>query len=204
MWEDKLLLFKATQFVVFVMTTLGNQCMLLLSSLFSDKETEARRGQILGNLFRPLLWCLGIHFASFAIVLISSAPSLQPSSYGSAGAELLRGLLSCNIAGCNISPSLPFSHSKAEMHTSQEAFGWSLMISADLFLTIPLQVKSDFFFFISLPCQGSISDRSGEGHQASSGKCFYASHFWLAVFPRIPASRQLKSCFSLALSGSHT
>lgn len=176
MWEDKLLLFKATQFVVFVTTTLGNQCMLLLSSLFSDKETEARRGQILGNLFRPLLWCLGIHFASFAIVLISSAPSLQPSSYGSAGAELLRGLLSCNIAGCNISPSLPFSHSKAEMHTSQEAFGWSLMISAGLFLTIPLQVKSDFFF--SFPCRVREVSVTGQGRVT---KLLLASVFMLPI-----------------------
>lgn len=86
-------MFKATQFVVFVTTTLGNQCMLLLSSLFSDKEAEAWRGQILGNSLGHCSdpWAFT---ASFAVVLISSAPSLQPSAYGSAGAELLRGLLS--------------------------------------------------------------------------------------------------------------
>ena len=177
--------------------------MLLLSSLFSDKETEARRGQILGNLFRPLLWCLGIHSASFAAVLISSAPSLQPSSYGSAGAELLRGLLSCNIQAAAFPHPCPLPTLKqkciplrrllVEVWWLQQVSSWSY----------PCRWNQTFLI-ISLQCQGSISDRSGEGHQASSGKCFYASHSWPAVFPRIPASRQLKSCFSLALSGSHT
>lgn len=69
--------------------------------------------------------------------------------------------LSCNIAGCNISPSLPFSHSKAEMHTSQEAL---VEASDDFSRSLPdhtLQVKSQTFF--SFPCHVREASVTGQG-----------------------------------------
>lgn len=48
--KNKFLLFKAIQFVVFVMAALGNQYTVLLSSSVSNKKTEAPNGRTLGDL----------------------------------------------------------------------------------------------------------------------------------------------------------
>lgn len=80
------------------MGALRNQYILLLSSSFLDKETEAPNGQILGDLSRPLLYWLGTYSEASAVALVSSPPSPRPSASGSTGAELLDWLLSL-IAG---------------------------------------------------------------------------------------------------------
>lgn len=74
------MLFKATQFVVFVPAALGNQYILSLSSPFSDKETEAQRGQIFGNLSRSLLCWLGTYSEDPPVGCCPSPPSLRASA----------------------------------------------------------------------------------------------------------------------------
>lgn len=95
---------KATLFVVFVTAALGNQYIFLISSSFSDKETEAQNGQIFGDLSRPLLYWLGTYSEASAVAVVSSPPSPQPSASGSTGAELLAWLLSLTAGTAYLHP----------------------------------------------------------------------------------------------------
>lgn len=116
------------------------------------------------------------------------------------GLSYLEVSFSCNIAGCNIS-SLPFfSHSKAgKCIPLRRLFGWSLMISAGLFLTIPLQVKSDFFHFLAVSGKYQWQVREG------SLKLLLASVFMLpisgleVVFPVNSCQQTAQVLFFLAL-----